>query len=312
MNTKNNSTITVSVITPSYNQGIFIEETIKSVLFQKGNFYIEYIIIDGGSTDNTISIIKKYDELVKNNEMEIYCLGIKFLWISEKDNGQSHAINKGLTLSSGSLLTYLNSDDCFNSDTIINIIIHFKDLNKDYIFHGGAEYIDIDSKYLYTKKSKPFSLPELFFQSYIIQPGSFFSRSLINKIGFYNEKFVFAFDYDFFYRAYNNCEYIFVDKVLAKVRLHSSSKTSTIISRCESEMLKILETFFLRNDISKDLKKNKENAIIHHAFMLLLMANKNNSHLSFFKSLILLIRMIRSFNGFLFLLKKILKKINNR
>jgi len=89
----------ISVITPSLNQGAFIERTILSVLSQKGGFELDYIIVDGGSTDNTLDIVRKYQE--------------SLTWISEKDQGQSDAINKGFNLATGELLAWLNSDDTY-------------------------------------------------------------------------------------------------------------------------------------------------------------------------------------------------------
>ena len=86
----------ISIVTPSYNQGMYIRETIESVLSQSGDFELEYIIIDGGSTDNTLEILKSYDD--------------RFIWISEPDKGQTDAINKGLARASGDILAFLNSD----------------------------------------------------------------------------------------------------------------------------------------------------------------------------------------------------------
>ena len=86
---------TISIVTPSLNQSQYLEQTIKSVLDQAGNFKIEYIIADGGSTDKSVEIIKKYDQLLKNNQYPIKCKGIEFKWWSEVDDGQTQALNKG-------------------------------------------------------------------------------------------------------------------------------------------------------------------------------------------------------------------------
>lgn len=84
----------VSIVTPSFNQGKFIEETIRSVISQAGNFHLEYLIIDGGSTDNTVEVIRKYEKLLREKKWPIRCAGIEFLWVSEGDRGQSDAVIK--------------------------------------------------------------------------------------------------------------------------------------------------------------------------------------------------------------------------
>ncbi|MFW5872627.1 MAG: glycosyltransferase family 2 protein [bacterium] len=120
----------ISIITPSYNQGEFLEETIRSVLLQ--NYpNREYIIMDGGSTDNTVDIIKKYEQQIT-------------FWVSEKDNGQSHAINKGFERSTGEMGMWLCSDDILCENALNNFVEHhFKGADKIYI--GKGYQIDINS-----------------------------------------------------------------------------------------------------------------------------------------------------------------------
>src|SRR3990170_2770087 len=108
----------ITIVTPSYNQGRFIEETIKSVLSQEGGFYIEYLIMDGGSTDNSVEVIKKYDRLLKEGRWPVKCLGITYSWASEKDKGQSDAINKGFRQARGDYIAWLNSDDTYEPGAI--------------------------------------------------------------------------------------------------------------------------------------------------------------------------------------------------
>ena len=90
-----------SIVTPSYNQGKYIEETIKSVISQEGDFSIDYVIADGGSTDNSVEIIKKYSKLLNDGRYPIKCNDIKFRWWSKKDRGQSDAINQGFNSTDG-------------------------------------------------------------------------------------------------------------------------------------------------------------------------------------------------------------------
>jgi len=105
--------VKISIITPCFNSEKYIEETIESVLSQKGSFEIEYIIVDGGSTDNTVSIIKKYKESVESGEFPIKCNKVSFDYLSEKDDGMYDALTKGFKLITGDIVTYINSDDFY-------------------------------------------------------------------------------------------------------------------------------------------------------------------------------------------------------
>lgn len=102
-----------SIITPSYNSEKFIAETIESVITQKGEFEIEYIIIDGGSTDNSVDIIKKYEQLVNKGVYECRCKNMRIRWLSEKDNGMYDAINKGFSMAVGDICAWINADDIY-------------------------------------------------------------------------------------------------------------------------------------------------------------------------------------------------------
>ena len=101
----------ITVVTPSYNQGKFLEETIISVIGQEGDFFLDYIIVDGGSKDSSVELIKKYEALLQRGEWPIRCRGIEYRWLSEKDNGQTDAIIKGFRMAKAEVLAWLNSDD---------------------------------------------------------------------------------------------------------------------------------------------------------------------------------------------------------
>ena len=116
----------ISIVTPSFNQAEFIEETILSVLNQKYP-NLEYIIIDGGSSDGTIDIIKKYEDKIA-------------YWISEKDDGQSYAINKGLQRSTGEIISWLNSDDIFSNNALYTIASAFKKFQSPLIVGGSLHW----------------------------------------------------------------------------------------------------------------------------------------------------------------------------
>jgi glycosyltransferase involved in cell wall biosynthesis len=105
--------VKISIITPCYNSEKYIEETIESVLSQRGNFEIEYIIVDGGSTDKTIAIVKKYKKSIESGEFPIKCNRVSFVHLSEKDDGMYDALTKGFKLATGDIIAYINSDDLY-------------------------------------------------------------------------------------------------------------------------------------------------------------------------------------------------------
>lgn len=127
-----------TIVTPSYNQGQFIEQTIQSVLSQVGNFSIDYIIADGGSTDNSVEIIKKYAELLKKNLYPIGCNGIDYRWWSRADGGQADALNQGFALTNGTILAWINSDDFYEAGAFQKVADAFrKEPSADLIYGNG-------------------------------------------------------------------------------------------------------------------------------------------------------------------------------
>jgi glycosyltransferase involved in cell wall biosynthesis len=202
----------ISIITPSLNQGAYIEENIKGVLKQEyPNF--EHIIIDGGSTDGTIDILRKYDHLI---------------WVSEKDSGQSEAINKGFKRANGEILAWLNSDDCYEANAFKIIA---KALNKDegkYFVFGDCNLIDEKGETIGFIKGKykgQGSLIEYWKDAYIPQPSVFFHRDLLHEIGFVNESLHYAMDWDFWLRISEKYSLFYINKPLANFRIHGKQKT---------------------------------------------------------------------------------------
>ena len=160
----------VSIVTPSYNQGEFIEETIRSVLLQ-GYPNLEYIIIDGGSTDRTLEIIHKYER------------GLAY-WTSEPDRGQSDAINKGFQRATGEFIGWLCSDDVLLSDAVRLSVDHFIQRPDVAMVCGDCHVIDETGAYLHTVRGRPFSLVEQIraCRNDVIQPGSLMRRTIFEQI----------------------------------------------------------------------------------------------------------------------------------
>ena len=201
----------LSIITPSYNQGHFLEETILSVLNQ-GYESLEYIIIDGGSTDDSVSIIRRYEDKLA-------------YWVSEKDRGQVHAINKGLERATGDILAFINSDDVYLPGAFNAAMNHFADHPKsewvcgDTIMFGEGH----ETKVIHAKV--PQSAAHCLSWAYRApQPGHFWKRALVSS-GF-QERWNYDFDHDMYVRlllAGHKCEYLPLP--MAGYRLHEVSKT---------------------------------------------------------------------------------------
>ena len=157
----------VSVITPSYNQGQFIEETIRSVLLQ-GYPDLEYMIIDGGSTDESLEIIRKYEPWLA-------------YYVSEPDRGQTHAINKGWRRATGAILAYINTDDCYLNGAIATAVHEFCTRPDVGMVYGTAIIVNEHNKWT-TWKARPFDLKMMLTVGNIVpQPAVFFSRQCSDK-----------------------------------------------------------------------------------------------------------------------------------
>ncbi len=219
----------ITIITPSFNQGQFLEETICSVLDQ-GYPNLQYIIIDGGSTDNSVSIIKKYAARLS-------------YWVSEKDNGQSEAINKGLKLAKGDIISWLCSDDVYTPGALNKIVTLFKQNNNPALIHGktilfgegkkdiirGADYDQLDLKYF---AIIPFP-----------QPSSFFHRRVIERYGMLDENLHFAMDFDLLERVALNDRIVCSEEIFSKYRIHRDSKTGSKMQVFQSEWGKVFCRF---------------------------------------------------------------------
>jgi len=204
----------VSIITPSFNQGQFIEKTILSVLCQDYQ-NLEYIVVDGLSNDETGSILRSYKKYID-------------VVIIEKDDGQSDALNKGFKLATGDILAYLNSDDCYADATVISKVVnHFTTQNGVDVVYGRREMIDENGYFTYCFPYSPFSKHHLYLADYIPQECAFWGRDIFEKAGPYVScEFDFAMDYELWLRFLEyDAKFISIDEVFGLFRHYASQKT---------------------------------------------------------------------------------------
>ena len=233
----------ISIITPSYNQGQYIEETIQSVLLQEGDFFIDYIIADGGSTDNSVSIIKKYDELLKNRDYPIKCRGIEFRWWSKKDSGQTNALNNGFKIAKGNILGWINSDDFYEPGV-------FKKVFDVFHSHSDLALIYGDGYNVYSSNEKKLvSVPKTSFDeliktgNVIFQPSVFFTKQIIKEVGYLDEDMQYAFDFDLWVKIAKIGKIHHLNQILANFRIWESSKTTLYQDRFSKERKIILKRY---------------------------------------------------------------------
>lgn len=220
----------ISVITPSYNQGQYLEETIQSVLNQKYP-NLEYIIMDGGSTDNSVEIIKKYESQLVH-------------WESKPDGGQSDAINKGFNMATGDILAWLNSDDYYLPDTLHQVSDLFSGDELKIVFGECALYHEKTGK---IKDSKVFEYAKthnIEFSDYLIQPSSFWTKKTWEQVGELNEKLTYTFDWEWYIRARREgVHFQAVDKTWSVYRYHDQHKTGTGGNKRELELASIYRQY---------------------------------------------------------------------
>lgn len=203
---------TVSIVTPSYNHGQFIEETLASVRRQDYP-NLEHIVVDGGSTDSTLDILRRYEGTYRMK------------WISEKDSGQADAINKGFRLAAGDIVAWLNSDDVYiRKDTVGQIVHRFDARPGVHVIYGNDVLIDESGRFYYLRRSTSFS-PEIMFRGNIVsQPATFFRRAVVEHHRL-DDTLHYVMDYEYWLRLYfSGFRFLHINRVLAGNRIHPQRK----------------------------------------------------------------------------------------
>ena len=242
----------ISIVTPSFNQGRFIKRTIDSVLSQKYE-NLEYLVVDGASTDETIDILKSY--------------GNKIKWISEKDKGQTDAINKGMKKMCGEIVAYLNSDGYYLPGTLRKVADEFQKDKELSWLTGDYIIVDAEEKQIQSFVTWYKDIWKLFpgkislqLTNYVCQPATFWKSELFEKIGYFDEGLRYTMDYDFWMRLVGNYKLKIVGDKFCAFRIHKTSKGGVMYGKQFDEEMVVVRRY--NNDKIIDLIHEAHNAII--------------------------------------------------
>lgn len=200
----------ISIVTPSFNQGKYIRETIESVLSQDCAL-IEYIVVDGGSSDGTLEILKEYEG--------------RLSWISEKDRGPEDAINKGFRMAKGEILAWIASDDTYLPGAVRRAVAAFVENPGIGMVYGRAHYIDKCGKILGECPTEPFDPEYLAVCNVVAQPSAFFTRGAFDAAGELSLELRQITDYDLWVRIARHVRPLYLPEFLSNYRLHDEAKT---------------------------------------------------------------------------------------
>jgi glycosyltransferase involved in cell wall biosynthesis len=218
----------ISIITPTLNQARFITDTIISV--QKQNHHdIEHIVMDGGSTDGTIDILKSFPHLV---------------WKSEKDSGQSNAINKGFKIATGDILAWLNSDDYYAENILGDVAAYFEQHPACFFLYGDITYIDDNKNFRCFVEGDVLSFKKLLANPDIVrQPACFWRKEILTTVGYVNEALHLVMDYEYFLRITNRYEPCYLAKNICYFRAYAENKTNALMKKQVKEIRNIMNRY---------------------------------------------------------------------
>ena len=239
----------ISIVTPTFKRVAYIEQTIKSVIDQEGDFEIEYIIREGGAaTPELLDIFKKYKKLIETDKRYAK---VRFSYLSEKDNGQSDAINKGLKQVTGDIVAFINDDDYYEPGVFAYIVKTFTEDPSVKWCYGKCKIVDKQGKevrkYITMYKNlllKFNSEGLLFSENYISQPSTFWRKEVLDKIGYFETEEYYCMDYQYWLRICNKFGIgKFLNKYLADFRYYSDSKSGGVNPKHFQDELRIAKQY---------------------------------------------------------------------
>ena len=235
----------VSIVTPSFNQEKYLEEAIRSVLAQDYS-NVEYMVMDGGSTDDSVEVIQRYADRLAH-------------WESQPDRGQAHAINKGLLQAKGDIMGWLNSDDVLLPSTVTDMVKAFEQHPEVGVVYGKLERIDARGGKIPTpilpKDRVEFSKEYVVDECLVNQPGSFWRRRIMEKAGMLDERLVYALDYELWIRmVLSGARFLHLPQVVAQFRLSEDSKTVSRSATMAQEQLNVLDMLLAQSDLAEKLE----------------------------------------------------------
>jgi glycosyltransferase involved in cell wall biosynthesis len=216
----------ISIVTPSFNQGRYLGETLDSILGQ-GYPSLEYIVMDGGSADQSVEVIRARQERLA-------------FWRSQPDHGQAAAINEGFGRARGLIFAWLNSDDLHMNGTLHTVANLLGGCGEPVVLYGGCELFRDNGSVIESRAAVPFDLNRLQISDFLDQPSVFFTRAAWERVGPLDESLHYAFDWEWFLRAAKVCRFVRCDQVLSRYRIHSQHKTGTGGLRRWEEMSEVV------------------------------------------------------------------------
>jgi glycosyltransferase involved in cell wall biosynthesis len=243
----------VSIVTPSYNQVQFLEETLCSVIRQDYEA-IEYIVIDGGSTDGSLEIIKRYEAQLA-------------YWISEPDKGQVDAINKGLRRASGDIVAWINSDDLYMAGAIHEAVEALQQNPEVGMVYGDGIMVDAEGKLLDRHTYRTYSVLDLLCFEVLLQPTVFMRREILKRVGYLSEDYDLILDHDLWIKIAAHTPILHVPSFWAVERTHESAKTISQAATFVGEAERMVEVAGVSQSFSSIIKENRQRVYASlHAF----------------------------------------------
>jgi glycosyltransferase involved in cell wall biosynthesis len=237
--------VKISIVTPSYNGSRFLEAAARSILSQSGDFELEWIVVDGGSTDGTVEFLRGLTDP-------------RVRWTSESDRGQSHAINKGLAQTTGDVVAWLNTDDLYAPGALAAVAEAFRASPDSRWLVGRYEVIDESGRVIrssvvwYKERSlRRYTYRALLRENFVSQPAVFWRREAGERAGPLDESLHWTMDYDLWLRLGRQSDPLCLDRVLAQFRLHPASKTGKVDRRQFDEQYAVAKRYFERDRVSR-------------------------------------------------------------